>query len=192
MSRVYISSCSKPLALVAKSELEDAGHSVVSTWHNSEFKRTAERSHDEMTASAENDINEVIEADILFLIVLPDLSPGGIYVEAGAAIAVGNPVIAVGYRQDGTRGNSMLYHPDVHQFLDMTDAANAVQAIDDEDFDSDDVDDELGFPDDDDVDYEDDEEDDDEDLTVDECGSVITTDDAALITIAAEDVSFII
>lgn len=154
MSRVYISSFSKELALLAKGALESVGHEVVSTWHRCEFKRTSERSQEEMQGSAVDNVEMISGSDILFLLVPTNLVPGSVYVEAGVAIGLGIPVVAVGAREDGLRGNNMLYHPGVHQFLHVTEAANAVQGVDDdnwaeEDFDEDDDDDdsELLYPD---------------------------------------------
>ncbi len=181
MSRVYISSWSKPLALAAKSALEAAGHKVVSTWHDGEFAPTVMRKESEMVQVADQDIDTLSQtADALLLLVPEDLAPGGIYVEAGVAIGVGIPVLAVGLRRDFTRGNAMLYHSDVDQYdtIDqaVADVRNVIEENDgDIEDDYDDQDSEWLDPEED--EDEEDESEDDDDLTVDECGSVITTDD---------------
>lgn len=132
MSKVYVSSWSKPNALAIKAQLLDAGHEVVSTWHDGEFKRTAERTESEMENTAVDNCDLIAGADILFLVVPEELMPGGIYVEAGMAICAGIPVVAVGTRRDGFRGNNMLYHSGVHQFQDVDRAVASVQDIDDD------------------------------------------------------------
>jgi hypothetical protein len=130
MSRVYISSWSKPLALAAKTALEEVGHVVISTWHDREIMSTKDRPWNELESSANENIETIVtRADALLLLVPEDLTPGGIYVEAGAALGMGVPVLAVGQRKNVTRGNNMLYHPDVHQYGSIDNAVDSVTDI---------------------------------------------------------------
>jgi hypothetical protein len=104
-----------------------AGHTVTSTWHDLEFKRIAETTDEERRAGADRNLDQIFESDALVLITPKDYMPGGLYVEAGAALGIGLPVFSVGYRPGGLRGNFIMYHSLVSQYATIEGAVQAME-----------------------------------------------------------------
>lgn len=175
MSAIYISSYSKERAQHLASLAIAAGNRVVSTWHDGECQRTADRTEEDLSNSSIRNIALITGvADCVILDCADDLTPGGTFLEAGAAIASSIEVFAVnGLRPDGTRRNNVLYHPLVSVASDDTAAIQAASMAsrdtyddEDDDFDifDDDMDDDDDDWEDDDEDWEDDDEDFDDDM----------------------------
>lgn len=106
--KVYIAGDSELAALYVAELVKTAGHTIMSSWHDGVFQRTAEHMVVERRSIASRDLDEVQGSDILILIASRGLVPGGKFVEAGAALGVGKKVIVLGRRE-----NILLWHPRV-------------------------------------------------------------------------------
>lgn len=96
--------------------LIEAGHSITSRWLNEDFKRTSEYTDLDRTAIACRDVEDVELCDSLVLISSPRRVPGGKFVEAGVALALGKKVLILGHRE-----NMLLYHTLCHSFDNVED-----------------------------------------------------------------------
>lgn len=124
--KVFIAATSCRLALQAKAVLVAAGHTVTSTWHEAELKRTVTYSAAERKIGANRNIFEVTASDALLLLTPEGNTPGGLWVEAGVAIGQNKPVYSVGLRPGGTRGNFNMYHHMVSQYATVEEAVLAM------------------------------------------------------------------
>jgi nucleoside 2-deoxyribosyltransferase len=100
--RVYISSHDRESAQTLAKTLAEAGHMVVSDWHDGEMSKPADR--EEWQARASHNFARIRQSDALVLIGGTDCYPGGKYVEAGYAYGIGTPVYNL-----GEVGNGMMH-----------------------------------------------------------------------------------
>lgn len=103
MAKVYVSSHDLWAAKYMAQRLTQAGHTVVSTWHEREDKMTKEGAGG--LIAVYND-PEIRSADALVLIACQGMVPGGKHVEAGIALGAGKRVYVLGDRE-----NKLYYHP---------------------------------------------------------------------------------
>lgn len=108
--KVYIATHSRELGNEYKSKLEKLGYEINSSWLNEEFKKSTEMSDEESRLIAVRDVNEVGEANILFLIAGEEKYSGGKFVELGVAIALEKIIFLIGRRE-----NCLAYHNRVIQ-----------------------------------------------------------------------------
>ncbi len=106
--RIYVASHCKWAARYVAGELRALGATVISTWHDGEFRPTAEQSVEERRAAATTDLDQVMSADGLVIISGGSKYSGGKFVEAGIAMGRGIPVVVLGERE-----NMLLWHPSV-------------------------------------------------------------------------------
>lgn len=103
--KIYIASHNQKEAQELAERLTKAGHIITSTWINESFKRTHEYNPADRISIANKDVDEVRKSDALVLISGQDWCPGGKFVEAGVAIGLGIPVLALGHLE-----NMLLWH----------------------------------------------------------------------------------
>lgn len=106
--RVYISSHDPEAARQAAAALEDAGHTVVSTWHLPNAPGSAGVADDLRRDKARSNAHQIGLCDVLVLVASAERVPGGKFVEAGIAIGRGKRVVVWGDRE-----NLLLHHPAV-------------------------------------------------------------------------------
>lgn len=108
---VYISSHDKSLAKDMAERMAQDGIPASSTWHVGEVKRTAEYTEADRAEIARRNTGQIAMSDALVLIAADDKVPGGKFVEAGFALAIGMPVAILGRRE-----NILLWHERVRAF----------------------------------------------------------------------------
>lgn len=104
--KYYISSHDLPAAKQLKGQLEEAGHTVVSEWHERPGGIVAVDVHDPGSSDTWTDrwtdnTRNIEAADALVLIAGPQKYPGGKFVEAGYAYKAGKPIIVLGRAENG-------------------------------------------------------------------------------------------
>jgi len=127
--KLYIAADDQTAARHAAALCRRDGHTIVSTWLNQPFNRTAEHTVDERQALADRDVDEVLAADALVLLAGPEKCPGGKFVEAGIAIGCGSEVHVVGRIENMLLWSTAArHHASVEAMLeDMRDAAAALE-----------------------------------------------------------------
>lgn len=108
--KIYLAGDKKDRALDVHRYLsESCGDDIefTSTWHHSEYKRTADLTEDERITLAYDNLQKVRQADVLILVAGPEKVPGGKFVETGYALALGKQVVVIGLFE-----NMMLYTAD--------------------------------------------------------------------------------
>lgn len=124
MVKVYVASHCRWAALHVAEVLNDSSQcDVVSRWHYKAFNLTETHTVEERHAIAQEDYDDVTEADILVLIAGSEKYPGGKFVETGIAIGQGKPVIVIGRRE-----NMLIWLPSIIQVDTPQDAACVVLA----------------------------------------------------------------
>lgn len=136
--RIYIAApfAARALAAEVAVQLEDAGHTVTSTWLNSTRGITEksigiseDSTHEDVLAHANGDLDDVFDADVLFMLTgaycqshtpgLPDawLHTGGRHVEFGAAVTLKRPIHLLGEPENIFGRAYATSHPTVESFL---------------------------------------------------------------------------
>ncbi len=108
--KVYIAAADKDRAVLLAECLLEAGHEITSSWICQAFKRTQQHPATERAEIAWRDFRDVRECDALVLLDSEPCVPGGKFVEAGIALALGKRVIVASRRE-----NMLLWHPSVEQ-----------------------------------------------------------------------------
>lgn len=130
--RVYISCHAAEPARELASALIAAGHTIVSTWHESTELRPAIDDGTAWAANAKRNMTEIDTAEALALIASPEhitrtaCVPGGKFVEAGYALnhALGSGFLVVTV---GGVENGMLYHPAVKHVQTTAELVNLLR-----------------------------------------------------------------
>lgn len=99
--KVYISCHDSLVAKSLAEELRQAGHQVVSDWHEENAPRPDHNDVKSWLYKAIHNLDQIRIAERLILVSGTDKYPGGKFVEAGYAYACGVHVIVLGRRENG-------------------------------------------------------------------------------------------
>jgi nucleoside 2-deoxyribosyltransferase len=102
-----------------------AGHEITSRWLDEPMYPTVTYSPEEKLRIAVMDIKDVLASDVLLNLAVDRYLPGGKFVEIGAMLGQGKPVISIGSKVE----NMLMYHPLVHVVSDIHDALVALSGI---------------------------------------------------------------
>lgn len=102
--------------------LEGNGHSLTVDWTKHDKPEAGEDMLAFKERCAFTDYVGVDRADVLILLVVPDMAAA--FSELGIALARRRTIIVVGYREGKDRDNVFYYHPCVLHAKTMEDAAN--------------------------------------------------------------------
>lgn len=96
--KVYVSAFSVWEAKYVANYLRANGHTVASSWHESEERPATDEGWTGLLKKRNRP--EIAEADVLVLVASKNAVPGGKFVEAGIALGLGKPVVVLGEREN--------------------------------------------------------------------------------------------
>lgn len=116
--KVYVAShCRWAAQHVADMLSESSRIEITSRWHYKAFNPTETHTEQERFEIAQEDFDDVTEADVLVLIAGSERYPGGKFVETGIALGQGKQVIVIGRRE-----NMLIWLPSIIQVNTPEDA----------------------------------------------------------------------
>ncbi len=126
MVKVYVASHCRWAALHVADVLSESSRiDITSRWHYKAFNQTETHTVEERHVIAQEDYDDVTEADILVLIAGSERYPGGKFVETGIAIGQGKPVIVIGRRE-----NMLIWLPSIIQVNTLEEAEHVIWSFD--------------------------------------------------------------
>lgn len=109
--KFYIASHTQFSGIQASYSCIKAGHKITSHWLLKPFHPTSSHTIKERQNIAQEDFDDITEADALILLACQDKVSGGKFVEAGIALGQNKPVFIIGRRE-----NMLLWLKNIKQY----------------------------------------------------------------------------